>query len=65
MTLRSYVADHRQYLPDGRVRATSGGWQVMVWDEMRSLWEEGSLHRTKRQAQAALAEWRNPGVERS
>jgi len=27
----------------------------MLWDEMRRLWEEGSLHRTKRQAQAALA----------
>ena len=53
---KDYVADRRQYLSDGRRNYTSGGWMVMRWDAHRSIYVEGAVYRTKRDAQAALAQ---------
>lgn len=52
---RDYVADRRQYLSDGRLNRTSGGWLVVRWDESRRIYVETSYYYpTKRAAQDAL-----------
>jgi hypothetical protein len=51
-----YVADRRQYLSDGRLNLTSGGWMVMWWDEGRKIHVEGATYRTKAEATEALRE---------
>ena len=55
----AYVADHRsiRYAQDGR-RIVEGGWQVMWWDGLRSIYVEGGVYSSRREAQDAVREQR-------